>query len=203
MDFGEKASRSALAKLPEGTFELSEEQDNGQVYHARITIAGDRFTVDLRNNPDQLDGPLNTSRDGVMVAAQMIFKSLTDPWSPANGGSFRPVELLTRKGSGVRRERAGRARVLLRDRAESVRPDVAVPGEPHARAPGGRTLRVDLRHVHRRHPPRHRAAIHGDRTAARRLGSEHERRRQHRHVPADSTAKPTIAPRRSPRRATD
>ena len=99
MDFGEKASLSALAKLPEGTFELSEEQDNGQVYNVRITIARDRFTVDLRNNPDQLDGPLNTSRDGVMVAAQMIFKSLTDPYSPANGGSFRPVELLTRKGS--------------------------------------------------------------------------------------------------------
>ena len=99
MDLGEKASLNALARLPEGTFELSEEQDNGQVYNVGITIAGDRFTVDLRDNPDQLDGPLNTSRDGVMVAAQMIFKSLTDPYSPSNGGSFRPIELLTRRGS--------------------------------------------------------------------------------------------------------
>ena len=99
MDLGEKASLNALARLPEGTFELSEEQDNGQVYNVGITIARDRFTVDLRANPDQLDGPLNTSRDGVMVAAQMIFKSLTDPYSPANGGSFRPIELLTRRGS--------------------------------------------------------------------------------------------------------
>ena len=99
MAFGERASLSALAKLPEGTCELAEEQDNGQVYHVRITIAADRFTVDLRNNPDQLDGPLNTSRDSVMVVAQMIFKSLTDPYTPANGGSFRPVELLTRPGS--------------------------------------------------------------------------------------------------------
>ena len=99
MDLGEKASLNALAKLPGGTFGLSEEQDNGQVYNVRITIAQDRFAVDLRDNPDQLDGPLNTSRDGVMVAAQMIFKSLTDPYSPANGGSFRPLELLTRRGS--------------------------------------------------------------------------------------------------------
>ncbi len=99
MDAGEKASLNALAKLPAGTFELSEEQDNGQVYNVGITIAEDRFTVDVRDNPDQLDGPLNTSRDGVMVAAQMIFKSLTDPYSPANGGSFRPLELLTRSGS--------------------------------------------------------------------------------------------------------
>jgi N-methylhydantoinase B len=34
-----------------------------------------------------------------MVAAQMIFKSLTDPYSPANEGSFRPINLLTREGS--------------------------------------------------------------------------------------------------------
>ena len=52
----------------------------------KITISDDEFTVDLRDNPDQSDNPVNTSRDGVMVAAQMIFKSLTDPYSPANGG---------------------------------------------------------------------------------------------------------------------
>ena len=99
MEFGEQTSLKALAGLPEGTFELSEEQDNGQVYNVKITIGGGAFQVDLRDNPDQIDGPLNTSRDGVMVAAQMIFKSLTDPYSPANGGSFRPIELLTREGS--------------------------------------------------------------------------------------------------------
>ena len=99
MQFGEESSRKALADLPSGTFELSEEQDNGQVYNVKITIGDGRFLVDLTDNPDQLDGPLNTSRDGVMVAAQMLFKSLTDPYSPANGGSFRPIELLTREGT--------------------------------------------------------------------------------------------------------
>lgn len=99
MDYGERVSRRELAKLPKGTYELTEEQDNGQFYNVKITIAEDRFVVDLRDNPDQLDGPLNTSRDGVMVAVQMIFKSLTDPYSPANGGSFRPIVLLTREGT--------------------------------------------------------------------------------------------------------
>ncbi len=99
MDFGEQASLAALTKLPRGCFELTEEQDNGQFYNVKIEISADKFTVDLRDNPDQLEGPLNTSRDGVMVAAQMIFKSLTDPYTPANGGSFRPIELLTCEGS--------------------------------------------------------------------------------------------------------
>ncbi|MEO4042570.1 hydantoinase B/oxoprolinase family protein [Hoeflea sp. CAU 1731] len=99
MDFGEKVSRAALAELPQGTFELSEEQDDGRTFNVKITIGPDEFLVDLRDNPDQSNNPVNTSRDGVMVAAQMIFKSLTDPYSPANGGSFRPINLLTREGS--------------------------------------------------------------------------------------------------------
>ena len=34
-----------------------------------------------------------------MIAAQMIFKNATDPTGVANGGSFRPLTLLTRPGS--------------------------------------------------------------------------------------------------------
>ena len=99
MEYGEAASRRELAKLPKGTFELSEEQDDGRIFNVKITIGDDEFLVDLRDNPDQSPGPVNTSRDGVMVSAQMIFKSLTDPYSPANEGSFRPITLLTREGS--------------------------------------------------------------------------------------------------------
>lgn len=99
MDQGEAITRRALAALPHGTFELSEEQDDGRIFNVKITIDAGRFEVDLRDNPDQAPNPVNTSRDGVMVAAQLIFKSLTDPYSPANGGTFRPLSLLTREGS--------------------------------------------------------------------------------------------------------
>ena len=99
MDYGERVSRSALATLPRGTFSLAEEQDDGQVFNVAITIGDGEFLVDLRDNPDQAKGPVNTSRDSVMVAAQMIFKSLTDPHSPCNAGSFRPIRLETREGS--------------------------------------------------------------------------------------------------------
>jgi len=99
MDFGERVSRTELANLPKGVFELSEEQDDGQIFNVKVTITDDDFIVDLRDNPDQSPGPVNTSRDGVMVAAQMIFKSITDPYSATNEGTFRPIQLLTREGS--------------------------------------------------------------------------------------------------------
>ncbi len=99
MDFGEASAKAELKKLPKGTFELSEDQDDGRVYNVKITITDDEFTVDLRDNPDQDLGPTNTSRDGTVVCAQMVFKSLTDPDTPANDGSFRPMKVLTREGS--------------------------------------------------------------------------------------------------------
>jgi len=99
MDFGEASARAELAALPKGTFSLSEPQDDGRVFNVEITISDERFIVDLRDNPDQDAGPTNTSRDGTVVCAQMVFKSLTDPETPANEGSFRPLEVLTREGS--------------------------------------------------------------------------------------------------------
>ena len=99
MQFGEQVSLAELKKLPHGTFELTEEQDDGRFYNVKVTITDSEFVVDLRDNPDQDVGPTNTSRVGVLVCAQMIFKSLTDPYSPCNDGSFRPIRLLTRVGS--------------------------------------------------------------------------------------------------------
>lgn len=99
LEYGEKSSLSELKKLPKGRFELNEEQDDGKIFNVVIDISDKKLTIDLRDNPDQVESPINTSRDGVMIAAQMIFKSITDPYSPTNEGSFRPIELLTRKGS--------------------------------------------------------------------------------------------------------
>jgi len=99
MEFGEATAKAELKNLPKGTFELSEEQDDGRIYNAKITITDDEFIVDLRDNPDQDNGPTNTCRDGTIVCAQMVFKSLTDSESPANDGSFRPLRVLTREGS--------------------------------------------------------------------------------------------------------
>ena len=99
MDYGEQVSLRALEQLPKGRYTLEEEQDSGAVYRVAVEISDDAFVVDLRENPDQDEGPNNAGRDGAMVAAQMVFKSLTDPYGVANGGSFRPLRLLTRPGS--------------------------------------------------------------------------------------------------------
>jgi len=96
---GRARALQGLAKLPRGSFDVAQDQDDGSSWRARITIAEDRFTVDLRDAPDQTQGPYNTSRDGALVACQILFKALTDPERYANAGSFEPLEVLTRPGS--------------------------------------------------------------------------------------------------------
>jgi N-methylhydantoinase B len=99
MDYGEQVSLRALGTLPKGTYTLAEKQDSGTVYTATVEIRDDEFVVDLRDNPDQDYGPNNASRDGTVVAAQMIFMNITDKHHAANAGHLRPLKVLTRPGS--------------------------------------------------------------------------------------------------------
>lgn len=99
MDYGEQVALRALRDLPKGRFSLAEEQDTGTVYTATVVIDDDEFTVDLRDNPDQDSGPNNASRDGTMIAAQMVFMNITGSSSSANAGHFRPLKVITRPGS--------------------------------------------------------------------------------------------------------
>ena len=99
MDYGEQVTLAGLKQLPHGTFSLAEEQENGQIYKVTIEIRDDAFIVDLRDNPDQDQGPFNLSRDDAIMSAQMIFKAVTSSETACNGGTFRPLTVLTREGS--------------------------------------------------------------------------------------------------------
>ncbi len=99
LDYGEKVTLAGLRRLPRGRTELAEEQENGEVYRVAVEIKEDSFLVDLRESPDQDKGPFNLSREGSVIAAQMVLKSITSPETVCNGGTFRPLKVLTRKGS--------------------------------------------------------------------------------------------------------
>ncbi len=99
MEYGERVALGALNALPKGRFTLAEEQDSGAIYSAAVEITDEQFMVDLQENPDQDPGPSNASRDGAMIAAQMVFMNITGAHASANAGHFRPLKLLTRPGS--------------------------------------------------------------------------------------------------------
>ena len=96
---GEKRALSGLQALPQGTFDVTERQDDGSAWRATIHISSKRLTIDLRDAPEQTEGPYNLSRDGAVVACQVLFKALVDRARFANAGSFAPLEVLTRPGT--------------------------------------------------------------------------------------------------------
>ncbi|MCB1355607.1 MAG: hydantoinase B/oxoprolinase family protein [Maritimibacter sp.] len=96
---GRARALAGLAALPAGRYEIEEEQDDGALWRAAITISDARFTVDLTGNPAERAAPYNTSRDGAVISAQMIFKALCDPDVFANAGSFAPLEVITEAGT--------------------------------------------------------------------------------------------------------
>lgn len=99
LDYGEQLALRGLASLPKGRFTISEKQDTDVVYNAVVEITDKEFIVDLRDNPPQDGGPNNCSRDGCFGMLQMIFKNIADPDGVANGGTFRPIRMLTTPGS--------------------------------------------------------------------------------------------------------
>ena len=100
LDYGERLARKGLASLPKGRFiPIAEEQDTGVTYNAVVDITDTEFIVDLRDNPPQDPGPNNCSRDDCFGALQMIFKNIADPYGVANGGTFRPIRMLTTPGT--------------------------------------------------------------------------------------------------------
>jgi N-methylhydantoinase B len=99
MNHGEKVSLKALKDTPHGRVTMEEPQDDGQVFRVSVEITETEMIVDLRDNPAQAAGPANLSRDGTLVAAQMAFKAVTAPQAATNGGSFRPLKVLTRPGT--------------------------------------------------------------------------------------------------------
>ena len=99
LDYGEQVTLAALKRLPKGNYTLVEPQDAGPDYVVAIEIRDDEFIIDLRDSPDQDKGPFNMSRDEATVACQIAFKGIVSPERLSNGGTFRPLKVLTRHGS--------------------------------------------------------------------------------------------------------
>jgi N-methylhydantoinase B len=99
LDYGEQVTLAALRHLPKGKYSLVEKQDAGPDYKVTVEIRDDEFIIDLRDNPDQDKGPFNMSRDEAAVACQIAFKGIVSPERLSNGGTFRPLKVLTRHGS--------------------------------------------------------------------------------------------------------
>lgn len=105
LDYGERMTRAELQKLPKGEFSAEDivEDDglgNGPFkICVKVNISDEKIIVDYTGTDPQVPGPFNCSFTGLVTGTRCIFKAITNPEIPANGGCFRLLEVICPEGT--------------------------------------------------------------------------------------------------------
>ncbi|WP_138380413.1 hydantoinase B/oxoprolinase family protein [Luteithermobacter gelatinilyticus] len=111
LEYGERMTRLELRRIPDGVYEAEDiiESDglgNGPfTIKVRVIVDGESVTADFTGTAAQAPGPINCSLTSLSCAVRTIVKSLTNPDIPANGGCFRPVNIICPPGTIISAER--------------------------------------------------------------------------------------------------
>ena len=105
LSHGETVARAALGELPFGQYEAEGFMDDDGLseepipIRVRVTIDEKSFTADFSGSSPQVRGPINGTRARLHSSARVVFKAITAPDYPNNGGCFRPVKVICPDGT--------------------------------------------------------------------------------------------------------
>ena len=105
LDYGERMTRLELLKLPEGVYTAEDVIEEDGLGHGpftikvAVTLKDGRCIADFTGTADQAPGPVNCSFAGLLTGVRCVFKAVTNPDIPANGGAFRPLKIICPPGT--------------------------------------------------------------------------------------------------------
>ena len=105
LDYGERMTREELKKLPAGVYEAEDVVETDGLgggpfrIKVKVTIAPDGLTADFTGTSGPAIGPINCSRTGLVTGVRCVFKAITNPEIPANGGCFRLLDVVCPPGT--------------------------------------------------------------------------------------------------------
>ena len=106
-DYAERLMRNTINTLKNGTYHFTDYLDDDGIHPSplpitlRLTIDKDSVTADFSASANQVQSPLNTVAPVTLSATIYAFQCLMGEGFPINHGSYRPIKLITRKGSIV------------------------------------------------------------------------------------------------------
>jgi N-methylhydantoinase B len=107
LSYGERMTLSELAKLPAGVYEADDQVEsdglgNGPFrIQVKVTVSAQSVIVDFTGTDRQAVGPINCTLTGLVTGVRCVFKSITNPDLPANGGCFRPLQIVCPPGTFI------------------------------------------------------------------------------------------------------
>lgn len=105
LEYGERMTLGELAKLPFGIYEAEDIVETDGVgggpfkVKVKVTLAREKVTVDFTGSSGPAAGPINCSYTGLVTGVRCVFKAITNPEIPANGGCFRLLDVICPKGT--------------------------------------------------------------------------------------------------------
>src|SRR5262249_47759923 len=99
--------RSVIQEIPDGSYQAEDFLDDdgygGKPIRiaARVTIKGDRATIDFTGSSAQVRGPVNAVRAITVSAVYYVFRCLIPLDVPASSGILEPISVITQPGTIV------------------------------------------------------------------------------------------------------
>jgi len=106
-DYSERMMRAAIRRLPRGEYRFEDFLDGDGITDrpvkivAKITIHGDRATIDFTGSSPQVDGSVNANYAIAVAATTYVFRCLVREDIPYTAGVMRPLEVIAPSGSVV------------------------------------------------------------------------------------------------------
>ena len=103
--YSEKLMRHTIKTIPDGTYEFHDFLEGDSVstqslpLQASIKIDHDQALVDFSRSCPQIKTPLNCVRPVTISATIYAFQCIMGEGFPINHGSYRPITIITRKGT--------------------------------------------------------------------------------------------------------
>ncbi len=107
VDRAEEMTRARIAAFRDGVSHVRDRLDGDgltpepRFVDVKVTVSGSDIEVDLSGSDPQSAGGINCSASATASAVQYAVKAMTDPQNPPNAGSYRPIRVVTRKGTLV------------------------------------------------------------------------------------------------------
>ena len=107
LDHADARMREAVTALPDGSYLGEDHTDNDcfrkvdVAIRVKITVAGERLTVDFTGTDDQIAGFKNSSIANTYSSVYLALSSFFDTSIPRNEGTYRCVEIIAPEGSIV------------------------------------------------------------------------------------------------------
>jgi N-methylhydantoinase B len=102
---GERVARAAIERIPDGEYVVEEYLDDNGITDAPVPlrvalrVSGSDVTIDLTGSAPEQVSAMNCPWGYTLTTCRFALKRLTTPDLPANGGQFRPLELIAPEGT--------------------------------------------------------------------------------------------------------